>query len=166
MSRLNSLVVLVISIFSLLTTVMGNTLQFLSRDSNERTIFFTPSDGSAGIPSFFVPANAVSTNSVVHFPQGWSGSFKAVLSGENSDVPKITGDITFQGWQGETYYTVSAVQNCCDNSGIRTLAPKFDSPTSGCIQAPFPCTESYSKPGDIQVQSTPAVDFMCFLGAV
>ncbi|TEY77496.1 hypothetical protein BOTCAL_0054g00250 [Botryotinia calthae] len=164
MSRLNSLVVLVISTFSLLAPVMGNTLKFLSQDANERTIFFTPNDGSAEIPSFFVPANAVSANALVHFPQGWSGSFKAVLSGENPDVPKITGDVTFQGWQGATYYAVSAVQNCCDNSGIRSLAPRFVGTVSGCIEAPFPCAGSYSRPGDVQVESSPEVDFMCILG--
>lgn len=96
--------------------------------------------------------------------RSWSGSFKAVLSGENPDSPKITGDITFQGWQGETYYAVSAVQNCCDNSGIRAIAPKVHGLTSGCILAPFPCAESYSRLGDIQVKSSADVDFMCLLG--
>ncbi|TGO13401.1 hypothetical protein BTUL_0070g00300 [Botrytis tulipae] len=152
MSRLNSLTIFVISIFSLLAPVMGNSLQFLSQDNIERTIFFTPNTGSAEVPSFFVPA--ISVDGI------WSGSFKAVLSGENPDFPKITGGITFQGWQGETYYAVSAVQNSCDNSGIRALAPKAHGLTSGCIQAPFPCTESYSRPGDIQVKSSPDVDFI------
>ncbi|KAF5877872.1 putative dnase1 protein [Botrytis fragariae] len=164
MSRLHNLTILVISIFSFLVPVMGNTLQFLSQDTKERTVFFTPNAGSAEVPSFFVPASSVDGNAVVHFPQGWSGSFKAVLSGESPDVPKVTGEITFQGWQGETYYTVSAVQNCCDNSGIRSLASQFTSPISGCIEAPFPCTASYSRPGDIQVKSSPDIDFMCILG--
>ncbi|KAF7959231.1 hypothetical protein EAE96_002746 [Botrytis aclada] len=166
MPRLNSLTIVVISIFSFLAPVMGNTLQFISQDTNERTVFFTPNAGSAELPSFFVPARSVDTNAVVHLPQGWSGSFKAVLSGENPDVPKVTGEITFQGWQGATYYTVSAVQNCCDNSGIRYLAAEYSGPTSGCIQAPFPCTESYSRPGDIQVKSSPDVDFICILGEI
>ncbi|KAF7906870.1 hypothetical protein EAF00_001148 [Botryotinia globosa] len=164
MSLLNSLIIFVISIFSLLPTVMGNSLQFLSQDNIERTIFFTPNAGSAEVSSFFVPAASANTNAVVRFPQGWSGSFKAILSGETPDVPKITGEITFQGWQGETYYAVSAVQNCCDNSGIRSLASQFTSPVSGCIIAPFPCTDSYSRPGNIQVKSSPHVDFMCLLG--
>ncbi|KAF7894740.1 uncharacterized protein EAF01_010190 [Botrytis porri] len=159
MSRLNSLIILVISILSFLAPVMGNSFQFVSRDGNDHTIFFTPNAGSAEVPSFFVPASSMDENAVAHFPQG--GSFKAVLSGESPDVPKVTGEITFQGWQGETYYTVSAVQNCCDNSGIRSLSSRFSSPTSGCIEALFPCTESYSKPGDVQVKSSPDTDYIC-----
>ncbi|TGO35683.1 hypothetical protein BHYA_0150g00310 [Botrytis hyacinthi] len=154
MFLLNSLTILVIFIFSFLAPVMGNSLQFLSQDNTERTIFFTPNAGSAEVPSFFVPAVSVNGMAVVQFPQGWSGSLKAVLSGEIPNVPKITGEITFQGWQGETYYAVSAVQNCCDNSGIRVLAPKVHGLASGCIIAPFPCTESYSRPGNIQVKSS------------
>ncbi|THV54458.1 hypothetical protein BGAL_0026g00290 [Botrytis galanthina] len=164
MSPLNSLIIFVISILSFLAPVMGNSLQFLSQDNTERTIFFTPNSGSAGVPSFFVPGISVDGMAVVQFPQGWSGSFKAVLSGENPDSPKITGEITFQGWQGETYYAVSAVQNCCDNSGIRALAPKVHGLTSGCIISPFPCTESYSRLGDIQVKSSADCDFQLIGG--
>ncbi|TGO25838.1 hypothetical protein BPAE_0071g00090 [Botrytis paeoniae] len=155
MSRLNSLAILVISTFSFLAPVMGNSLQFLSYNANDRTIFFTSNAGSAEVPSLFVPANSsMDKDAVVYFPQGWSGFFKAVLSGENPDVLKVIGEVTFQGWQGETYYAVSAVQNCCDNSGIRYLAPRLHGPTSGCLSTPFPCTESYSRPGDIQVKSS------------
>ncbi|KAF7929224.1 uncharacterized protein EAE98_005143 [Botrytis deweyae] len=165
MSRLNSITIFMISIFSLLASVMANSLEFFTQDTTERTVFFTPNTGSAEVPSLFLPAKPVDKYAiVVQFPQGWSGSFKAILPGETPNVPKVTGEITFQGFQGKSYYAVSAVDNCCDNSGIRYLVPKAHGDASGCIMAPFPCTESYSRPGDMQVKSTSDVSFLCVLG--
>lgn len=48
---------------------------------------------------------------------------------------------------------------------MRYLETVWGSP-SGCITAPFPCSDSYSKPGDIQTKTSEGVDFICGLGDI
>ncbi|KAJ8070152.1 hypothetical protein OCU04_000544 [Sclerotinia nivalis] len=165
MSHPNKTSLILASIFSLLTAVMGNTVLFWNPDPKNRTIYFSPNLGSAEIPNQHVASSMVSTT-VVTFPQGWGGSFKSVFPQEDQSAPKIIVEIQFQGWQGLTYYDISAVNNCCDNSGVRYISPSNGGPTSGCFTAPFPCGDSYSKPGNIQVKSSAKVDFVCALGDI
>lgn len=89
--------------------------------------------------------------------------WKAIRWDRNFGDRSILGEVRFQGWNGMTYFDVSAVDNCCDNDGVRTLrpwkAPKL--PVSGCDPARFPCNNAYKKPNDVQTKTTWETGLIC-----
>lgn len=97
-----------------------------------------------------------------NFPFGWSGNWYSVSEGA-ADVPGMLGEVTFDGYDGATYFDVSAIVNSNDNQGVKQLFPAgINKPISGCQS--FPCANVYRKADDLQTVSTYSKDLICLLG--
>ncbi|KAI1178507.1 hypothetical protein F4777DRAFT_100170 [Nemania sp. FL0916] len=142
----------------------ANSITFVNQDATQRTIVFTPNAGLEQIDSVVV--NGLDQTKV-DFPQGWIGNAYSVSEGA-AQVPGMLAEVTFQGWNGLTYYDVSAIVNPTDNEGIKEMYPasqkdaKQKESVSGC--AIFPCPTVYYHPDDIQTVTTTEEDFICTLG--
>ena len=140
-------------------SALANSVTFVSQDGTGRTIIFTPSAGYQGIGDVHVSGR---DRVRVDFPNGWIGNWYAVSDGA-SRIPGMLGEVTFQGWNGLTYFDVSAIVNPGDHNGVKQLYPVgSSSPKSGCTN--FPCDEAYYHPDDVQTKVTSEVDLVCTLG--
>jgi len=140
--------------------VAANSMTFLSLDDIDRTIYWTPSVPNPTIPPTRVPARGTVT---VDIPESWYGNCYSVSDGK-PNVPGILAEVTFQGWQGYTYFDVSAIVNPNDHEGIQEVYPAQEiSSVSGC--SPFPCNNAYYLPDDIQTKTTTETDLICTLGS-
>lgn len=140
-------------------TVAANTVTFLSQDSVGRTIVFTPNAGYPSLDKIYVDGHG---SAVAEFPSGWIGNWYAVSDGAQ-DSPGMLGEVAFQGWNGLTYFDVSAIINANDHVGVKEMWPKSSaSPTSGCKT--FPCNNAYYLPDDVQTKTTSETDLVCTLG--
>lgn len=138
----------------------SNTVTFISTDSTPRTIVFTSDVGLASIEPAHVGAHESVT---VSFPTGWIGNWWSVSEGAPSDVPGMLGEVTFQGWEGSTYFDVSAIVNPDDHDGVKELYPVASrTPTSGCKT--FPCDNAYYLWDDVQTRVTKETALVCTLG--
>ncbi|KAN0098698.1 DNase1 protein [Hyaloscypha variabilis] len=101
----------------------------------------------------------------VSLPTGWGGQFHAARPGKGcDDDPFVIGEVNFQGGDGHTYFDVSAIDSCCDNTGDHYLYPASDSGNnSGCVS--FPCNNVFNQPNDQQTKSTDDTHLICQVGA-
>jgi hypothetical protein len=137
----------------------ANTITFMSLDSTDRTLVFTP---NAGHPTVEKARVAGGSSVSVTIPQGWIGNWYSVSDGAE-DVPGMLGEVAFQGWNGFTYFDVSAIVNPNDHNGVREMYPAGSAaPTSGCKV--FPCNNAYYLPDDVQTKVTSETTIVCTLG--
>lgn len=133
---------------------------FWTLDEISRTIHFTPSPGYPELPSVTVGGGEKKT---VSFPDKYEGNFYAVQEGKDN-VPGMLGELMFGGWNGLTYFDVSAIVDPADHNNVKQMWPvDSQQPMSGCEV--FPCDNAYWLPDDIQTKSTPEVDLMTTLGS-
>ncbi|KAI1191929.1 hypothetical protein F5B17DRAFT_123570 [Nemania serpens] len=146
------------------TLATANSITFVNQDATQRTVVFTPSAGLQEIESIVIPGF---DEAKVDFPQSWIGNAYSVSAGA-PDVPGMLAEVTFQGWNGLTYFDVSAIVNPTDHDGVKELYPasqktaKQKVAISGC--AVFPCPTAYYHPDDIQTVTSTEEDFICTLG--
>jgi hypothetical protein len=138
---------------------LANTVTFKSLDTTDRTIIFTPNAGLPAVPSVEVPGGQDTT---VEIPHGWIGNWYSVSKGE-PDVPGMLGEVAFNGWNGITFFDVSAIVNPNDHHGVKEMYPAGEAkPTSGCKL--FPCNNAYYIWDDVQTKATQETDLICTLG--
>ena len=151
------------SLFTVLMSAalaLANSVTFVSLDDINRTIYWTPSVPNPPIPATYVSARSSVS---VDVPEGWYGNCYSVSEGK-PNVPGMLAEVTFQGWQGYTYFDVSAIVNPNDHEGIQEMFPMQDTKhTSGCN--PFPCNNAYYLPDDLQTKTTTETDLICTLGS-
>jgi hypothetical protein len=138
---------------------VANTVTFVSLDGIDRTVYFTPNAGLQWLEAVRVPGKATVKTSI---PQGWIGNWYSVSDGK-PNVPGMLGEVTFQGWQGLTYFDVSAIVNPHDHEGVKEMWPATAyHPVSGCKL--FPCANAYYLWDDVQTKTSPETDLVCTLG--
>lgn len=136
-----------------------NTVTFLSLDDDDRTVYFTPSAGFEEIESVQVSAGDKVTTEI---PTGWIGNWHSITTGKENQ-PGMLGEVAFQGWNGLTYFDVSAIVDPNDHNGVKEMYPaNSQAPTSGCEQ--FPCDNAYYLWDDVQTKVTGETDLICTLG--
>ncbi|KAF2970381.1 hypothetical protein GQX73_g3223 [Xylaria multiplex] len=146
------------------TLASANSITFINQDATKRTIIFTPNAGLQQIGSVVVPGN---DKLKVDIPDSWIGNAYSVSEGAPSVVGMLA-EFTFQGWQGLTYFDVSAIVNPNDHEGVKELYPlsqqdaKEKVSISGCDV--FPCPTVYYHPDDVQTVTSLETDFICTLG--
>ncbi|KAI8958225.1 hypothetical protein F5Y11DRAFT_360189 [Daldinia sp. FL1419] len=146
------------------TLVSANSFTFVNQDSTTRHITFTPAAGQAPIAPITVGGNSQSR---VDFPQGWIGNAYSFNEGA-PDVPGMLAEVAFNGWNGLTYYDVSAIVNPGDVNGVKQMYPASQMQAqakvsvSGCEV--FPCGSAYYHPDDIQTVTTLETDLIVTLG--
>ncbi|KAL5604118.1 uncharacterized protein BROUX77_004304 [Berkeleyomyces rouxiae] len=147
------------TIFSALAAA-ENIVTFESKDSTSRQIIFTPTVGYASVDSVTVAGSA---SVDVTIPEGWLGNWFSVSDGA-SNTNGMLGEVAFQGWNGLTYFDVSAIVNSTDFDGVKEMWPASSkSPTSGCKT--FPCDNAYYLPDDVQTKVTSETHLICTLGS-
>jgi hypothetical protein len=77
------------------------------------------------------------------------------MPGTSHGVNAVLGEVCFRCTNGNTYYNVSVVPDPNSNIGINYLFP-FNDHTAGQVSGcpHFPCSGSYTKPGDHQTKTT------------
>lgn len=141
------------------TLTLANSVTFVSQDSTDRTIVFTPSHGHDEVSSIEVAGNGEEKATL---PDDWEGNWYAVAKGKD-DEPGMLGEVAFGGYGGDTYFDVSAIVNKDDNSGVKEIYPaESQDPKSGCKE--FPCDNVYVESDDVQTKSTKETDLVCTLG--
>lgn len=137
-----------------------NTVTFKSLDDTSRTIIFTPSSGYSSIDSVTVSGGA---SVDVTIPDSWIGNWYSRSDGA-ANTDGMLGEVSFQGWNGITYFDVSAIVNASDFDGVHEMYPvSASTPVSGC--ATFPCDNAYYMPDDVQTKTTTETSLVCTLGA-
>lgn len=133
---------------------------FWTLDNTERTIYFTPNPESAQLESIVVNS---SENKTVTFPDSWVGNYYAVADGQDN-LPGMLGEVQFGGWNGLTYFDVSAIVTPGDHDNVKQMWPASSlTPMSGCEV--FPCNNAYYLPDDVQTKTTEEVDLWQSLGS-
>ncbi|KAJ8106089.1 hypothetical protein ONZ43_g7180 [Nemania bipapillata] len=146
------------------TLASANSITFVNQDATQRTIVFTANAGLQQIDSVVIAGFA---ETKVEFPQGWIGNAYSVSKGA-ANVVGMLAEVTFQGWNGFTYFDVSAIVNPNDHDGVKQMYPaseknaKTKAEISGC--ALFPCPKVYYHPDDVQTVTSTEEDFICTLG--
>ncbi|KAI3316867.1 hypothetical protein HD806DRAFT_401404 [Xylariaceae sp. AK1471] len=146
------------------TLASANSITFVNQDATQRTVVFTPNAGLQQIDSVVI---AGFDETKVDFPDSWIGNAYSVSEGA-PNVPGMLAEVTFQGWNGLTYFDVSAIVNPSDTKGVKELFPanerqaKQKVAVSGC--ALYPCPKVYYHPDDIQTVTSLETDFICTLG--
>lgn len=137
-----------------------NIVTFKSLDGLQRTIYVTPNAGVEGVDPFVVPAGG---SADVHLVDGFIGNAYAVIDGQ-ANAPGMLAEFNFQGWNGVTFFDVSAIVNPNDLNNVKEMYPAGspNSPVSGCSY--FPCNNAYYLPDDIQTKSTDQTHLIVTLG--
>ncbi|KZL87300.1 dnase1 protein [Colletotrichum incanum] len=136
-----------------------NTVTFKSLDDVTRTVHFTPNAGLASVDSVEVPGKG---EVKVEIPEAWIGNWFSVSEGADNAVGML-GEVAFNGWNGLTYFDVSAIVDPTDHDGVKEMWPLSGSdPISGCKS--FPCNNAYYLPDDVQTKVTSETDLVCTLG--
>lgn len=139
-----------------------NSILFFNQDSAERTVYFTPSAGSAYIAP--ITLQGINDQQTVEFPDSWGGNAYSVSEGA-ANVTGMLAEVLFQGFADQTYFDVSAIVKPDDTQGVKILKPlSSDTPVSGC-QTP-PCSNAYNAPDDVETLSTSETTLMCLLGTL
>ncbi|PHH52351.1 hypothetical protein CFIMG_004627RA [Ceratocystis fimbriata CBS 114723] len=147
------------AIFSALAAA-ENIVTFESKDSTSRQIVFTPTDGYEAVESVTVSGGG---SVDVTIPKGWIGNWFSISEGA-SNTNGMLGEVAFQGWNGLTYFDVSAIVNSTDFDGVKEMWPaSAQAPSSGCKT--FPCDNAYYLPDDIQTKTTSETHLVCTLGS-
>lgn len=149
--------------FALLATAAlvsaTNTVEFVNQDDKTRVIAFTSNPDSADLDP--VTIEGYNTKNVT-FPSAWVGNFWAKTEGSDQ-TSGMLGEISWDGWDGSSYFDISAIVNPEDNDNVKMLYPKeSQDPVSGCQT--FPCANAYNQPDDIQTLSTFESTLVCLLG--
>ncbi|TQV93559.1 hypothetical protein V2A60_010043 [Cordyceps javanica] len=140
--------------------VNAASVTFWTLDDVERTVYFTPSVSQVEIEPVTVNNKQ---NTTVQFPDQYIGNFYAVKSGEENK-PGMLGEVAFGGWNGLTYFDVSAIVTPTDHDNVKQMWPVGAvTPMSGCEN--FPCDNAYWAPDDVQTKTTPSVDLFTTLGS-
>jgi hypothetical protein len=96
-------------------------------------------------------------------PLGWKGAWQSSFSATDCGTVGIRGEVTFQGFEGKTWYDVSAIDAQRDNSGVKFIYPASHAgEKTGCDK--FPCDGSNNKPDDLQTKVTDDMDLICEIG--
>ncbi|KAK2020676.1 DNase1 protein [Colletotrichum zoysiae] len=136
-----------------------NTITFQSLDDVTRTVHFTPNAGLASVDSVEVPGKG---EVKVEIPESWIGNWYAVSEGADN-TPGMLGEVAYNGWNGLTYFDVSAIVNPNDHDGVKKMWPASGAePISGCDS--FPCNNAYYLANDVQTKVTSETDLICTLG--
>ncbi|RKF55616.1 putative dnase1 protein [Golovinomyces cichoracearum] len=139
----------------------ANSVHFINQDTISRRIIFSPEEGSSTLQSIDIPGNSEAHQ---NFPVGWSGNWYSISKG-GANVPGMLGEVRFDGYNGATYFDVSAIVNPNDNEGVKQIFPaSTNKPVSGCQI--FPCANVYKKADDLQTVSTDSKDLICLLGNI
>jgi hypothetical protein len=146
------------------TLASANSITFVNQDATQRTVVFTPNAGLQQIDPIVI---AGFDEAKVEFPDSWIGNAYSVSEGA-PNAPGMLAEVTFQGWDGLTYFDVSAIVNPKDHEGVKELFPaserlaKQKVAVSGCTL--FPCPSVYYHPDDVQTVTSLETDFICTLG--
>jgi len=135
---------------------------FWTLDDKTRMIYFTPNAGNGykEIEPIKV-SNAEKTR--VEFPDEWIGNAYAVQEGADN-VPGMLAEFNFGGWNGQTYFDVSAIVDPKDHNNVKQMWPaKSQQPMSGCEV--FPCDNAYWLPDDVQTKVTSETELITTLGS-
>ncbi|KAF4465562.1 DNase1 [Fusarium albosuccineum] len=133
---------------------------FWTLDDKVRTIYFTPNPGYAAIEPVTVSNKEKTT---VEFPDEYIGNYYAVQKGKEN-VPGMLGEVNFGGWEGKTYFDVSAIVDPTDKDNVKQMWPaSAQIPMSGCEE--FPCDNAYWLPDDIQTKVTEETHLISTLGS-
>ncbi|KAH6892286.1 hypothetical protein B0T10DRAFT_292315 [Thelonectria olida] len=142
------------------SSVAAGTVTFKTLDDKVRTVVFTPSEGHPQIESVTVSSKEDTT---VTFPESYIGNFIALQQGESYQNGML-GEVTFGGWEGKTYFDVSAIVNATDKHNVKQMWPaSAKTPISGCEV--FPCNNAYYVFNDVQTKVTEEVDLITTLGS-
>jgi hypothetical protein len=142
----------------------ANSVTFVNQDATQRTLVFTADIAHEKLDDVTIPSFQEVT---VNFPGSWIGNVFSVSEG----APRVTGmlaEFVFQGFEGKTFYDVSAIVNPYDHHGIKELYPASQKGleekenVSGCDV--FPCNSVYYNPDDEQTHASEETDFICTLG--
>ncbi|KAI1092535.1 hypothetical protein F5B19DRAFT_204542 [Rostrohypoxylon terebratum] len=145
--------------------VSANSVTFINQDATTRQIVFTPSAGSPAVKTITIAGHK---QAKVSIPNAWIGNAYAVSQGK-PNVPGMLAEFTFQGWNGFTYFDVSAIVNPHDTNGVKQMYPASEAKSSpkklvsGCVS--FPCSTAYYAPNDIQTVVTKETDIIVTLGS-
>lgn len=146
---------------ALATMATANSVYFVNQDSTTRTIIFTGQENMASPENLVIEGNQMAT---ADFIDGWIGNWYSVSEG-SANVPGMLGEVRFDGFNGATYFDVSAIVNPDDHNGVKMLFPAGSNlPLSGCQD--FPCSNAYNKWDDIQTLSTDDKELVCLLGTL
>ncbi|EHL02111.1 hypothetical protein GLAREA_04671 [Glarea lozoyensis ATCC 20868] len=146
---------------ALAAVAAANSVTFQNQDSVTRTIVFTGSENMASPENFVLEGHGITK---VEFPTGWIGNWYAVSEGADN-VPGMLGEVTFDAFNGITFFDISAIVNPDDVNNVKMLYPaNLELPTSGCQD--FPCANAYNKWDDVQTQATADHDLVCLLGTL
>jgi hypothetical protein len=138
-----------------------NTVEFINQDKTTRTIYFTQQEGLAAIDPVTITGLAKYT---VTFATGWIGNWFSVSEGA-AVVPGMLGEVSWNGWDGLTWFDVSAIVNPNDCDGVKTISPKSSgTPYSGCENYENGCDNVYYAADDVQTKSTLETTLVCTLG--
>ncbi|EGX94929.1 hypothetical protein CCM_03201 [Cordyceps militaris CM01] len=138
----------------------ANTVTFWTLDDIERTVYFTASPGSPDLAPVVVSNKEKTT---VTFPDKYIGNYYAVQKGQENK-PGMLGEVAFNGWNGMTYYDVSAIVTPSDHNNVKQMWPVNEAgPMSGCET--FPCDNAYWVHDDIQTKVTHSTELMTTLGS-
>lgn len=150
-----------LALLSTAAAVTASSVTFWTLDNITRTIYFTPSEGFAEVPSVTV-SNQEKTK--VTFPtEQWKGNYYAVQQGQENK-PGMLGEVNFHAWNGLSYFDVSAIVTPDDHNNVKQMWPVSSQwPMSGCEV--FPCNNAYWLPDDVQTKVTLETDLMTTLGS-
>ncbi|OAA64432.1 DNAse1 protein [Niveomyces insectorum RCEF 264] len=148
------------TVFFAVAASAANVITFQSLDSTDRTVYVTPSAGVEGPQPVDVPGGA---SVDVTFVEGFLGNAYAVKKGA-ANTPGMLAEVNFNGWNGLTYFDVSAIVDPNDKDNVKEMYPADGSktPVSGCSN--FPCNNAYYQPDDIQTKSTDQTHLIVTLG--
>jgi hypothetical protein len=143
------------------STALAGSIEFVSQDSTDRTIYFSTNPGLETIEPLVVTGLSTTNQT---FPTGWIGNFYSVSDG-NDNVPGMLGEVTFDGWAGSTYFDVSAIVNPSDLVGVQQIFPLHsNAPIAGCDT--FPCEKAYYAWDDVATFSSEVDALVCTLGVL
>jgi hypothetical protein len=138
----------------------ANQVTFMSLDSTDRTVYFTP---TAGLSEIDATAVSGGDSVTVEFPDGWIGNWYAIPSGAEN-IPGMLGEVSFNSWGDLTYFDVSAIVKPDDTTGVYQMYPAdTQDPVSGC-ETIVGCTNLYIGSDDVQTKSTTSTHLISTLG--
>lgn len=137
----------------------ANSVTFWTLDDVQRTIYFTSNENVHQIDPIVVSSAEQTT---VEFPDEYVGNFYAIADGSDN-IPGMLGEVKFSGWEGKTYFDVSAIVDPNDKGNIKQMYPAESLwPMSGCEV--FPCDNAYYLPDDVQTKVTTENHIITTLG--
>lgn len=149
----------VLALLSSAAIVSAGKVTFWTLDDVVRTVYFTSNEDKFPMDPVTVSS---AENTTVEFADGYVGNYIAVPEGE----PKkdgMLGEVQFGGWNGLTYFDVSAIVNPDDKTNVKQMWPaESQSPMSGCEV--FPCDRAYYVWDDVQTRVTSEEHLFTSLG--